>query len=781
MPVQPDLIARGLGALPSEVGLGSASARYRVYIRDADYQRVAELTEWISFSCVAWFNDVGTWQLECSSQTIEAELLTKDAGVIVTRELEGVEKTVFSGFVWTEWGYTETTFRAAGYSDEALLWTPARPDPELAGPPFASDYDVRTGVASSVMLALVNHNIGPILAPAPWAIPALRFIDDPLLGSTITARANLQPLITLLAELALTPYAGGLGFYLRQSDVVTNRVEFGVYAPPDRSADAKFSVELGTVAQYEDIASAPEANHVYVMGGDGFGANRTVIAEQDDDSISEWGRVISTVVDMRGTTDTGELNQRAAEAIAGVATMRRTAITPFDVPSLQYGRDYDLGTLVTVVTRSGERTELIRQVEINLDPERGATITPIVGQGDGTDDERTATIVRSIQGRVSNIERNWNVPDESITNAMLTTASVEPDNLHAIDAPSDGEMFVYDSVTGLGEWVDLSTLAAATTFTTLTATGAIQGSRFVSTVTTGTAPLAVTSTTKVTNLNADLIDGLEGAAFALRAGDTFTGLLTLEPSTPTQQSLKLKNGTASGGFFLGATSGATPSLILTDNGNVQVAAFGASGDTNQLVVNGTADITATLKADRAVIGGSAFTSTEDLRVIGDVRADADLYVGDDAIVQGDVTAARGAFGASTFSSSEELRVVGQTRLEGLVEVIGNDIRLEQTQSLRATDGAAWRNLASIDSGDILQYGEDGAVGAVVNAGYVQLKYAGTVRFEVNTTGVGMFGVSPIARPTVVGVRTGTLGQLQTAFANLCSALNSLGAIIDATT
>lgn len=133
-------------------------------------------------------------------------------------------------------------------------------------------------------------------------------------------------------------------------------------------------------------------------------------------------------------------------------------------------------------------------------------------------------------------------------------------------------------------------------------------------------------------------------------------------------------------------------------------------------------------------------------------------------------------GATALSGTEELRVVGQTRLEGLVEVIGNDIRLEQTQSLRATDGAAWRNLASIDSGDILQYGESGATGAVVNADYVQLKSAGTVRFSVDTTGLGFYGTAPIAKPTIVGAKGGNV-----ALANLLTELANLGLLIDLTT
>jgi hypothetical protein len=244
----------------------------------------------------------------------------------------------------------------------------------------------------------------------------------------------------------------------------------------------------------------------------------------------------------------------------------------------------------------------------------------------------------------------------------------------------------------------------------------------------------------------------------------------------TQQSLKLKYNAAGGGFFLGATNSATPSLILKDNSNTQVAAFGYSTDTNQLVVNGVADITGTAKAAKVVAGGSTFVSTEVLRAVGDANISADLYVGDDAEIAGDLTASRIAAGATTFSSSEELRVVGQTRLEGLVEVIGNDIRLEQTYALRGTDGAAWRNLAAVDSEDILQYGENGATGAVVNGGYVQIKSAGTVRFEVNSTGIGFYGAGPAVKQTIVGAKGGNV-----ALANLLTGLSNIGLIIDLTT
>ena len=76
MPTQPDLIARGLGATNAELGIVSVT-RYRVYIRNSDYERVGELTDWKALTVIPAFNDVGTWSLVTSSDSVEAALLTK--------------------------------------------------------------------------------------------------------------------------------------------------------------------------------------------------------------------------------------------------------------------------------------------------------------------------------------------------------------------------------------------------------------------------------------------------------------------------------------------------------------------------------------------------------------------------------------------------------------------------------------------------------------------------------------------------------------------------------
>jgi hypothetical protein len=74
-------------------------------------------------------------------------------------------------------------------------------------------------------------------------------------------------------------------------------------------------------------------------------------------------------------------------------------------------------------------------------------------------------------------------------------------------------------------------------------------SQFISTLAIGTAPLVVTSTTKVSNLNVDLFDGLDSTAFAILAGQS--GGQTLNGDTA-----------ASGNLTLSSTAHATKGKIL---------------------------------------------------------------------------------------------------------------------------------------------------------------------------------------------------------------------------
>ena len=87
-------------------------------------------------------------------------------------------------------------------------------------------------------------------------------------------------------------------------------------------------------------------------------------------------------------------------------------------------------------------------------------------------------------------------------------------------------------------------------------------SQIQSTVTTGTAPLIVASTTAVANLNADLLDGQHGAYYAPIASPTLTGIplsTTAAVDTNTTQ-------IATTAYVIGQASAATP--LMNNTGSI---------------------------------------------------------------------------------------------------------------------------------------------------------------------------------------------------------------------
>jgi hypothetical protein len=84
-----------------------------------------------------------------------------------------------------------------------------------------------------------------------------------------------------------------------------------------------------------------------------------------------------------------------------------------------------------------------------------------------------------------------------------SAVNIETANTTRLSVSGTGNVNIAAPSTGVA-----LTVAPASGQNAITATGGIQGTTLVSTVATGTAPLTVTSTTKVTNLNADLLDDM---------------------------------------------------------------------------------------------------------------------------------------------------------------------------------------------------------------------------------------------------------------------------------
>lgn len=112
----------------------------------------------------------------------------------------------------------------------------------------------------------------------------------------------------------------------------------------------------------------------------------------------------------------------------------------------------------------------------------------------------------------------------------------------------------------------------------ITATGQVTGTTLKSTVATGTAPLTVTSTTAVTNLNADMLDGNHASAFSVAAGSSsIITVGTVTSGTWNATAIAATNGgTGQTGYTIGdllyaPTATTVSKLSDVDTGNALIS------------------------------------------------------------------------------------------------------------------------------------------------------------------------------------------------------------------
>ncbi len=181
---------------------------------------------------------------------------------------------------------------------------------------------------------------------------------------------------------------------------------------------------------------------------------------------------------------------------------------------------------------------------------------------------------------------------------------------------------VYASSGTIGASLLIGTLTTAAqpnitstgTLTSLGVSGVVTAPRFTSTVAIGTAPLTVTSTTKVTNLNADLLDGYDAdvtanaSTIALRdtagnvAANYFIGNGALLTGLSTGSVTQIFNGSsnvsvpASGGNVNISVGGVANTVVasgtgLSVTGNIAAGNLSVSGITGSLITASQPNIT----------------------------------------------------------------------------------------------------------------------------------------------------------------------------------------------
>lgn len=383
-----------------------------VEVRNADLERIGQITasELPGFEAVLRFNNVGNWKLTLPADHYLASALRETgSGIIVT----GPTGVILSGPM-TSVVVNKTNdnpvgiIEVEGTDDSVILGERlAYPTPTTANVEAqTSAYDKRSGIASTVMCAYVNANIGPA-APVARRIPGLTIAPDPVAGSLIFGSARFDVLGQLLTSLGSVD---GLGFDVLQQDT---GLEFRVYSPQDKTGTVRMDIANDTLSSTKFSYAAPGAT-VAIVAGQGTEENRLfkqVTTAQSVSAETAWGRRIETFVDQRQTDVVDELQQAGLEKLAEDGlTKVSLQVTPSSELTMEYGVDWNLGDKVSVVVDDDELQAVVTAVAIRIETD-GVYVGATVGKPEGVDYEaRLNSRQVTTSQRLNDLERAEQIP-----------------------------------------------------------------------------------------------------------------------------------------------------------------------------------------------------------------------------------------------------------------------------------------------------------------------------------------------------------------------------------
>lgn len=290
-------------------------------------------------------------------------------------------------------GFSDDLARVAGY----LTY----PDPTLAfsaQPAGTTTRSITATNAETIIRTLVNENCGPG-ALAARQVEQLVLDSVASVGSTTSISTRLEALLDVCRTVASTD---GLGFRTRQD---AGQIKFGVYAPVDRTATARFSRDLGNLRSVSYSMIAPLATAELVQGGD-ITTTTGVFVEVDSGAATSWYRV-EKLQDQSGVADDthGELTQAGTLALGDDNPQSTLTTVTVDTDDLKAGRDFGLGDKVTVVLPTGlEVADVVRTISLAATPDGGEVVTSVVGNQDQSTALSTIRVVRELSRRLGRLE-----------------------------------------------------------------------------------------------------------------------------------------------------------------------------------------------------------------------------------------------------------------------------------------------------------------------------------------------------------------------------------------
>ncbi len=334
-----------------------------------------------------------------------------------------------------------------------------------------------------------------------------------------------------------------------------------------------------------------------------------------------------------------------------------------------------------------------------------------------------------------------------------------------------------------------------TTPSSITSSGNIQGTIFTSTVTTGTAPLSISSQTKVSNLNVDLLDGYDWSSVGTHIIPDTTGSKDLGSSSKYWANLYVNNiyAPASGtqGYWqrntnalsptnisddilTGATATASALIKLTgtsgndswiNTGNVGIGTTAPGSILNIVKAQNTSTVVKITNTSTGTSASAGFYAINDSTQGLVLRAQSSSFtisglrianygtIVSEALLDGLVIGTEGAGDPLVFGTfaNQRMRIDGNGNVG--IGTTAPAAQLDVNGSIYSTATAIKMGYNSAISLNAVDFWGDGAI-STSNNGNLYLTPNGTGNVLVNNGNVGIGTTSPISKLHVSGAVTG---------------------------
>lgn len=430
-----------------------------VEVRDRTLKRVGQVTPLhLDLKARTRWSAVGEWTLTLpGDHGMVPHLATPGSGIILLGPDGTSDGVILSGPTRTparkrDRQNPDGTYTFSGVTDEIVLaGALAFPDPSIADPQASSRSranDSRTGTTEALMREFVGFNVAngalAVGGAVSWA-PAGRLRGlrtrtrlqavSGARGVSQSKSPRFQNLLELLQE--MVAYDPALGFRVVQ---VGSVLEFQVIDSRDRTKFVRFDVENGTITSEEVQTSGPVVTDA-IVAGQGEGAARTIVQRRDAESIAaedEWGVPFERFIDQRDTDDMVELQQSGDEALEEARGGTAVKMVPADDTTMEVGKDWRAGDLVTTVVASTETVARVTEVAY-IASSAGVLAGAALGDVSGfTATDAESTTVQSLDSRVSRLERAGGTGAVETTDWNAATAAGMYWGNGAANAPAAG-------------------------------------------------------------------------------------------------------------------------------------------------------------------------------------------------------------------------------------------------------------------------------------------------------------------------------------------------------